>query len=285
MNIKRNLASLLILLSFFSLSNELFAGGWTQKKGKFYIQLGSQFMRSNKFHDINGTLVNINTLNDFTLSLYAEYGITDDFTIVTFFPFFHRLTLNKIQGTSGTVYFPGAEKNGISDSDIGIRYKLTEGGGSVLSAGFSLGLPLGESSNKNGLLTGDGELNQKFSLQFGHSFYPLPVYFSASAAYNFRHKGYTDEINFSVEAGYTFFKKLLLIFRVTGLKPLRNGDNTVAGGAGGLFSNNQQYLAYGPEIFYNVTDNWGITAGINSGTWARNVLSAYVYRIGIFLKN
>ena len=285
MNAKHKLLPFIILLFIVSLNEEIFAGGWTKKKGKFYLQLSSQYMRSNKFHDINGTLVDINTLSDYTLSFYGEYGITDDISLVAFFPFFHRLTLNEIKGTSGNIYFPGAEKNGVSDSDIGIKYKLAEGNGSVLSAGFSLGLPLGDSNDPNGLLTGDGELNQKAGLQFGHSFYPLPVYFNASAAYNFRHKGYTDEINFGVEAGYTFNNKLLVIFRVTGLKPLRNGDNTVAGGAGGLFSNNQQYIAYGPELFYNVTENWGITAGLNSGTWARNVLSAHVFRLGFFIQN
>lgn len=285
MDVKQKLLSFFILLYIVSINNEIFAGGWTKKKGKFYLQLSSQYMKSNKFHDINGTLVDINTLSDFTLSFYGEYGVTDNISIVAFFPFHHRLTLDKIKGTSGNTYFPGAKKNGISDSDIGIKYKIAEGGGSVLSAGFSLGLPIGDSNDPNGLLTGDGELNQKVGFQFGHSFYPLPVYFNTSAAYNFRHKGYTDEINFGIEAGYTFDNKLIVIFRVTGLKPLRNGDNTVAGGAGGLFSNNQQYIAYGPELFYNITDNWGITAGMNSGTWARNVLSTNVFRIGLFIQN
>jgi len=286
MILHRKLVALFIIVLLFTINNNILAGGWTKKKGKFFIQLGLQYMKSNKFHDINGTLVDINTLGDFTLSLYGEYGITDNLSLVGFFPFYHRLALNKIQGTnSGTVYFPGATKNGISDSDIGIKYKLTEWGQSVLSVGFSLGLPLGDSNDPNGLLTGDGEFNQKVNLQYGHSFYPLPIYFSAYAGYNFRHKGYTDEINFGFETGYTFANKLLAIFRVTGLKPLRNGDNTVAGGAGGLFSNNQQYLTYGPEILYNVTDNVGVTAGVNAGTWARNVLSANVYRLGIFIRN
>jgi hypothetical protein len=286
MNLKLKLITISMLLSFLCITNDGYAGGWTKKKGKFYLQLSSQFMNSNKFHDIDGTLVDITTLSDLTLSIYAEYGITDDISLVAFVPFFHRLALNRIEGNnSGNIYFPGAEKNGVSDSDIGIKFKIAEGGQSVLSAGFTLGLPLGNSTDPNGLLTGDGELNQRFSLSFGHSFYPLPVYFNASAGYNFRHKGYTDEINFGVEAGYTFYNRLLLIFRVTGLKPLRNGDNTLAGGAGGLFSNNQQYIAYGPELFYNVNNNWGITAGINAGTWARNVLSSYVYRVGIFIQN
>lgn len=286
MNLNRKLAAFFIIVLLFTINNDILAGGWTKKKGKFFIQLGSQYMKSNKFHDINGTLVDINTLGDFTLSLYGEYGITDNLSLVGFFPFYHRLALNKIQGSnSGTVYFPGAVKNGISDSDIGIKYKLAEGGQSVLSAGFSLGLPLGDSNDSNGLLTGDDEFNQKINLQFGHSFYPTPIYFSAYVGYNLRHKGYTDELNFRVEAGYTLGNKLLAIFRITGLKPLRNGDNTIAGGAGGLFSNNQQYITYGPELLYSLTDNLGITAGVNSGTWARNVLSANVYRVGIYVQN
>ena len=286
MNINRKLILAFIFILIICVSNNIFAGGWTKKKGKFYIQLSSQYMSSSKFHDINGTLVKINTLSDFTLSLYTEYGITDNLSLVAYLPFYHRLALNKIQGSgSGTVYFPGAVKNGISDSDIGIKYKLAEEGQSVLSAGFSLGIPFGDSNDSNGLLTGDDEFNQKINLQFGHSFYPLPIYFSAFAGYNFRHKGYTDEFNFGVEAGYIFGNKLLAIFRITGLKPLRNGDNTIAGGAGGLFSNKQQYISYGPELLYSLTDNLGITAGVNSGTWARNVLSAYVYRIGIYIQN
>ena len=285
MNSLQRFISFLILLQFISLNpEETYAGGWAKKKGKFYLQLSSQYMSSNKFHNINGKLVYINAFSDFTLSLYGEYGITDDVSIVAFFPFFHRLTLDENKGNSGSTYFAGAKKSGVSDFDIGIKYKIAEGRGSVLSLGFSLGLPLGDSNDPNGLLTGDDELNQKVGFQFGHSFYPVHVYFNASAAYNLRHKGYSDEIDFGIEAGYTFNNKLLVTLRITGLKPLHNGNNNIVG-AGGLFSNNQQYIAYGPELFYNVTDNWGITAGMNSGTWARNVLSAKVFRVGFFIQN
>lgn len=286
MSLNKRLITVLILILLLNLIQETYAGGWTKKKGKFYLQLSSQLTRANKFHDVNGSLVPINTLGDYAFSIYAEYGLNDNFTIVTYFPFFRHLTLNRIEGKqSGKIYFSGAEKNGVSDANLGIRYKLANLGQSVLSAGLSFGLPIGDANQKDGLLTGDGESDQQISLQFGHSFYPLPVYFSASAGYDFRHKGFTDELHYSVEAGYTFFNKLLIILRAYGIKPVYNGNNTVTGSAGGLYSNNQQYLNYGPELFYNVTENWGITTGVNSAIGVRNALSGFAYRLGFFILN
>ena len=59
-----------------------------------------------------------------------------------------------------------------------------------------LGLPIGDDTQTNGLLTGDGELNQLLALEAGHSFYPRPIYFTGEMGVNNRMNGYSDEFHY-----------------------------------------------------------------------------------------
>lgn len=276
---------LFILISLSFLSEISLAGGWTQKKGKGYYQISSQIIRTDKYIDPTGNELTIPTIGDYTINFYAEYGLTDDLTAVTDFPFFRRITLNKLLGSqSGFEYFAGDSKTGISDFNIGLRYKLSDFGSTVISGALSFGIPVGDSKQKNGLLTGDGELNQFFSIQAGHSFYPSPFYTSGEVGFNNRVKGYSDEIKYEFEIGYNISKKILLILKANGVETLRNGANNVLGGMGGLYANNQRYLNYGPVLNYFINDNIGITAGIVEATSLQNTVSGFAYNLGIFIK-
>ena len=179
---------------------------------------------------MNGNKTSIPTLGDYTFSLYGEYGLRDDLTLVAYLPFYKRITLNKQVGRpSGFVYFAGDDVNGIADAQLGLRYRLAHLGATVISAALTLGVPLGDDSQPNGLLTGDGEANQLLALQIGHSLYPAPAYFNVDIGFNNRVKGYSDEVLYSVEVGYTFKGKLTAILRLRGLESLENGDDGVSG--------------------------------------------------------
>ena len=57
----------------------------------------------------------------YTVSLYAEYGLRDDLTLIAYAPFFQRITLNKQVGReSEFVYFGGDDAQGIAE--VGVRY-------------------------------------------------------------------------------------------------------------------------------------------------------------------
>ncbi len=274
-----------VLLIVIALPTLLLAGGWTQKKGQGFYKIGFRSVRANEFYEPNGNKISIPTLGDYTLSFYGEHGLTNRITLVAYVPFFKRITLNRQIGKeSGFSYFEGDSNSGIADADVGLRIGLGRKGATALSLGLMFGLPVGDDQQTNGLLTSDGEFNQSVSLQIGHSFYPTSVYFTTEAGYNNRLKGYSDEFRYGFEIGYTFKQKLTFILRATGVQSLKNGNDSVLGGMGGLFANNQSYLAYGPELVYAMNDKLGISLGVDSAILAENTLSAPAFSFGLFVK-
>jgi hypothetical protein len=142
----------------------------------------------------------------------------------------------------------------------------------------------GDNTQKNGLYTGDGEFNQLLRFQFGYSFFPVPVYFTSDVGFSNRSKGYSDEFRYAAEIGYNLRNKFIIAFKIRGVESLRNGNDTVTGGMGGLFANNQSYLSYGPEISYLIIRAVGLSAAIEGATRGENVLSAPAYSIGVILR-
>jgi hypothetical protein len=261
------------------------AGAWTQKRGRGYYELKFYFINANRFYEPDGRIIDIPRLGEYTTSFYGEYGLNDWLTLTGDFPFYKRITLNRQFGNrTGFVFFPGDSVAGISDAEFGVRLGLWRSGPTVVSAGFKLGLPLGDNEQANGLLTGDGEFNQIFALQLGHSFYPVPLYFTSEVGFNNRSKGYSDEFRYEAELGYTFAEKLTMNFKINGVESFRNGDDNVRGGMGGLFANNQRYLAYGPGVFYNFYKNLGVNARAAFAARGQNVLARPQFFFGVFLK-
>ena len=276
---------LIFITSLILMNESVYAGAWTQKRGGGYYKIGVRVIRADRFYEPDGNKITIPTLGDYTTSFYGEYGLYDWLTVVANVPFFKRITLNEQVGRpSGFVYFEGDSKSGFGDSDIGVRVGLLRSGKSVLSTEALFGLPIGDDSQTNGLLTGDGEFNQLLKLQFGYSFYPKPIYFTSEVGFNNRTGGYSDEFHYAAEIGYTFKNNIFVIFRIRGVESLKNGDGAVVGGMAGLFANNQSYLSYGPEINYTINNTFGISAGIEGATRGENVLSAPAFLFGFFVK-
>ena len=279
---RRTLGLVLIVAAWWSTDAE--AGAWTQTKGTGFYKLGSQMTRGTEFRDMRGLGMTIPTLAEYTVSLYGEYGLRDDLTAVGYLPFFKRITLNKQVGRpSGFVYFAGDDVTGIGDAQLGLRYRVAQKGATVISASLTLGLPIGDDTQTNGLLTGDGEANQILALQVGHSFYPVPVYVSLDLGYNNRVDGFSDELLYAVEAGYTI-GKWTAILRLRRTESRENGEDGVSGGMGGLYANNQSFLSYGPELIYALNERLGMSLGAAGASRVQNALSEPVFSFAVFLK-
>lgn len=282
---KKFIISTILLAGLILATDAANAGAWTRKRGRGYYELKFYFIRADQFYEPDGKIIAIPTLGEYTTSVYGEYGLNDWLTLMGEFPFYKHLTLNRqIGDRTGFVYFPGDSVNGIADAEIGVRLGLLRGGPTVISAGFKFGLPVGDNTQENGLLTGDGEFNQMLSLLLGHSFYPAPMYFTSEIGVNNRTNGYSDEFRYEAELGYTFGRAFTLYVKMNGVEPFRNGDDTVMGGMGGLYANNQRYLSYGPGVFYNFYKGLGINARAAFATHGENVLAKPAYFFGIFLK-
>ncbi len=280
---RKSIVYFCLLFSFLSTANQVGAGAWTQKKGQGFYKLSFRVIRADQFYEPSGDKMTIPTLSDYTTNFYGEYGLYDRLTLILNIPF-KRATLNKqVDRNTGTVCTgcsPGAAKTGIADSDVGMRLGLIRGGSSVVSAELLFGLPIGDGNLTKVLRTGDGEFNQLIKAQFGHSFHPVPLYFSSEFGFNNRTNGYSDEWHYAAEIGYTFSSRLLVSFKLRGVQSRKNGSSTTESA---LFANNQSFLSYGSEINYIFSESFGISAAVESATRAENVLSAPAFSFGIFL--
>lgn len=283
MNSKKQYVALTIVL--FVANSFALAGGWTQKEGVGFYKLGFQYIRAKNFYEPSGNRVSITPLGDYTVSLYGEYGITDWLTGVGYIPFYKQNTLDKVVGQpSGRVYFEGDRALGFADPDIGVRIALIRNTPIVLSVGVSFGIPIGDSKQANGLLSGDGEFNQAVLLQAGYSLYPIPAYATAQVGFNNRTRGFSDEFQYAAQFGYTLDELFTFAINMQGVESIKNGDDTVIGGMNGIYTNNQSFLEFGGEVSYHIAQSYGVSLGAYTATNGRNALSAPKFTAGVFAK-
>lgn len=196
--------------------------GWTREKKDYFIKLDYQFYNSVDYYNINGTLVKTNRFSQKTFSLYAEYGLSEKFSINTNIPLYR---LNGYE-TTETV-------GGFGDVMVELKYAVKKGKFPI-AVSIAPSFPTGTKElfanskvnnfDKINLPTGDGEFNVWTTAAVSHSFYPKPMYASAYTSVNFRTKyedtHFQNQFQAGMEFGYKFANKLWLsgkLFVFTGL--------------------------------------------------------------------
>ena len=282
-------STFLIITTLFFTSTIYAGGPWPQLKNNGYIKISEWWIISNQHYTDQG-LIDPNLTNGiFNSSIYAEYGLTNRLTATVYFPFFSRAYFNNtVSGTTGETLIPGEAINSLGDTDISLTYGLLQGP-VVVSASLTLGIPLGKDTggSQGTLQTGDGEFNQMIRLDAGTGFQVgnLSAYASVYGGYNNRTEGFSDEIRFGVEAGVTLFKnRLTAIARLYGIQSLNNGIEGQRENSTSVFANNSEHLTFGPELAYNISNNWGVSAGFGTALSGKLIYAATSYNVGVFFK-
>ncbi len=260
----------------------LAGGGWNKAKGKGFFKLSQYAIIADSYFNPEGNIIRTTRGTAFySTAFYGEYGLTDKIATELYFPFFTRSVLNNLQRRNGS-FEEGDQVSSLGDTNISLKYGIIQKGATVVSAKITFGLPLGNAAGgTSGILqTGDGEFNQMLSIDVGHSFYPAPIYANASFGINNRTKGFSEEFRYSLEAGVTL-KKIILIARIIGVESLMNG-NPEDSEAQGVFANNLEFLTFMPELVYKIKDNYGVTAAVGTAFSGRQVLANPSYEIGFF---
>ena len=259
-----------MLAGFILQTSTAVAGGWTHPKGKGYFKLNEQIIRSDSYFEPSGDRIDITDQSRYTPSLYGEYGFANRLTLVGYIPFYQRISEDRPRSDT---------KTGTGDWELGARIGLITNRATVVSLQVMAGLPLGDSFSEQqevGLFTGDGEFNQLFSLQVGHSLWPTPGYLKGEIGFNNRESDFSDEIRYAVEAGFMLSERVAFSGWIRGAKTVGKDDEWTL--------NDQQYVSFGPELNFYITSNTGITAGVTKYAGAHNLLDAPAWDIGLFLK-
>jgi len=278
--IKNPAIIILLFLLFVLPAEQVFGGAWPQKKGSGYYKLSFRYLNGDNIYNSDGVKIPIAKFKDFTIGAFGSFGITEKLTGFLNVTLFKSTTLDSASQDAGF----DTDVSGFGDIDIGVKYGLFKFDKTVISGKLVFGIPTGKGTPDGGLLTGDGEFNQAIGIEAGHSFWPVKVYLTEGILFNNRTNGFSDDFRYYIESGVNISSILSLIVRLHGVISFNNGDPNVKGGFG-IYSNNQQYLAYNAELVYKFTTNWGISAYYESGTNGKNIISAPIISVGVFITN
>lgn len=262
-------------------SKKALGGGWVAGKGHGYAQIGERVIYAKHFYELDGSVSNITTTGVYITEFYGELGLGSNLELSLHAPLFFRIALNSVRYQTSNRVQPGDQVNSMGDITIGLKYALIKNKPFVLSTSLVLGIPSGVTNGGDTQLlqTGDGEFNQMIRLDAGYSFHPF--YLTADIGFNNRTNGFSDEIRANFEIGMTY-KKWIAMIKAGTVQSLNNG--TASETANGLFSNNIEYITFGPALAYMITKKFGVNAGVGFAVAGQNVLADPAYNAGLFLK-
>lgn len=198
------------------------AGGWTQLKGKSYLQASYlQFSTDREFFFLTGRDVALNTgfntqqrgqlldsrFSANSLLLYGEYGIDDGLTLIVstsvqnFSQSFRDVRVSEEGATMDTVATT-LRASGLGDTRISARFQLLRGALGAVALQTGVKLPTGSASAA--IPFGTGEPDVELGLQGGIGFPFLSGYGYATADFGYRYRNgdaFNDEAFYSVQVG------------------------------------------------------------------------------------
>ena len=170
-----------------------FAGPWTQPKGKGQVILKLEQMRADEGYDPDGNLAPLLAeRRDTTVGVFAEYGLTDRFTL--------QVKGDWQRGEDAFVDYEGR-----GPIEIGVTWQAWRSDGMAVSlyGGYADG---GEGRNAGYALPGQGERDWEVRASVGHAaqsgWGPLPdnAFYDLQIARRMR-EGLADETRIDVTAG------------------------------------------------------------------------------------
>jgi hypothetical protein len=229
-----------IVLFFFLLQVNVFAGAWSQKQGHYYTKISYIYSTSDVIFGYNDPVLYDNS----SIYLYGEYGIWDHFTVIGSIP--------ALKYSVTEANFLRGETTGYMAGDMEFKGLYQFLFGPVVASGI-IGVKIPFSYDIYDIPPiGNGEADFDVKLALGASFYPLPGYATGDVGYRLRGGEFIDEINFTFEVGYTLLNKFLIRFYTDGIRGIREaeGESNLIG-----FPLSQERIRLGGGLIYIWDDN------------------------------
>ncbi|NJL14709.1 MAG: hypothetical protein HC913_18025 [Microscillaceae bacterium] len=217
---------------------------WNRTKGSGYVQLGySQIKANGLFLEGSTETLDLHReVNDQTLQIYAEYGLTDKWTLSAVLPY-------KIVSTSEETFpslfqetLPKGELSGLGQIQLAAVYQLMQKNGFVVSAKGRLEANT-PAEMKRIDRTGTDSWGLGGWIQSGYG--GKYLFASAQAGVNLRSNDYSHQFVGQLEGGAHFKQRLFFITTLEILQSFENG--TFQDGNAlqtGLYVREQEYIAF-----------------------------------------
>lgn len=265
------LAACLVLMT----TGSVFAGAWTQEKGKSYHRLAANYYFADKEFKDDGDSRSIawnGEFTDFNLNYYAEYGVMDELTVIA------SMYYKMIEREDDYYEY---DTRGIGDVDLAARYRLHSSDIGVFSVQGLLKIPELYDEDDD-LPLGNGQYDYELRLLYGRSLWPLiPGYMNLEAGYRWRAEAPSDEFRYLVEIGSDLGKNFYARAKVDGLISMDNGaDMTDA------FGNPTSTLEYDLvkldlTVGYQVTQKLGLELGYTPALWGDTTAKGATWTLAV----
>ncbi|MBI3259201.1 MAG: hypothetical protein HYZ54_06990 [Ignavibacteriae bacterium] len=279
-------------------SHSLFAGGWTQPKNQLFAKAYIGTMLASSYKDLAGDNIFYKRdtsalyLNgrDYAMELsgilggvYAEYGLTDDVTLLLDIPA-GRFALHEVYSTDD-ITVDGDTKADFNITQavyygIGTRWKINTGKG-VTSLSMMVKIPPGfhngVASDPHPFLS-DGAFQIGGGLEFGYPF--KESWLASSLLYNHRFEDLSDELSVHVELGAknipsTLIKIYMDILQSMSSFPTNeefNPRRTIL---------QESYVAAGASFGIYVSENWFLDMGYSARFVGKNTWNIGTFTLGV----
>ncbi len=242
-----------------------FAGAWTATKGAMYHKLSVNYYNADKRFDSDGDKESFSDNGEFTdknINYYVEYGILDSLTLIG------SLSYKWMENEDDFII---SKTNGFSDMDLGIKYRLFSGHGSVFSVQGLVKIP--EFYDKDDVLAlGNGQYDTEIRLLYGQSLYPkLPGYFNVEAAYRFRAEKPADEFRYLVEFGLDFTQHTYGRIKLDGIYGMGNEGGSSWSGGNPSATLNYDLGKLDAALGWKISPEWGIELGFRPEIYGKNI--------------
>ncbi|NJL75873.1 MAG: hypothetical protein HC892_13470 [Saprospiraceae bacterium] len=231
--------------------------GWVRTKSSYYAQAAASLFSSSDYYSLDGDLnLNGNTFTNYALSMYGEYGITNNITLIGNIPI---LKINQFDVTEPAL--------GIGDIRIGAKYKLLAQIPTTLA--LETEIPTGDgilftdskSPNALGIIeqinlpTSDGEWNFLVTLATSMSSSNGKTFGSLFGTINLRTESFSHQYKSGAEIGHYLFDRLWLIGKLQINGTLSDSPNKAVSF---LYGEGTTYTAFGATAIYQLNEQLGL---------------------------
>lgn len=271
-------ALLLVILTLFCCSTNLFAGAWTMEKGKSYHRFAANYYFADKEFDQNGDSRSMKwngEFKDFNLNYYMEYGIIDK---LSFFGSFYYKDLTKEDN------YIKYETDGTADFDLGLRYQLYSGRVGVFSVQGMVKVPELYDED-DALALGNGQYDYELRFLYGRSLWPIiPGYINLESGYRWRAEEPADEFRYLIEVGSDLGKKFYTRAKLDGLVNAGNGTDRVDNYGNPTATFEYDLTKLDLTAGYKLNTKWGLELGYTTALWGESTAKGDTWTLALSFK-
>lgn len=255
--------------------SQAFAGAWTQPAGNSYNRMAVNYYYADRNFTDNGdcmAFANHGEFEDFNLSYYLEYGLTDKTTLLT------SLYYKQIEHEDDTIEM---RSYGMGDVDLGLKYRLIDVPGGVFSMQGLVKIPELYDEDDS-LPLGNGQYDYELRILYGQSLSRLfPGYCNFEIGYRWRTEAPSDEFRYLAEVGMDFSKKFYGRAKLDGILCIGNGKEMLDASGNPTMTTEFDLLKLDLTVGYKLTNDWGLEVAYTPALTGEHTAAGATYTLAL----